>query len=267
MMRARVEGQLAAWRSCIAFHTMMPAISTGMAMKNSAMMMSPDRKIGARASARPPTASHQKGCGRRSGPDCRRNQAAASSRTPNRPATAAATVMAVPAIAVVRSPTGVVRRRISTESVPSPSFLKVAAITTASRLACSIASLLLGARTVSRLWRTLVWLGSDSRVASAAWPRIAASKARVTRASSRSLVVASSTVAAMRLASHDGTVSRNDHSTTASRSSPMPSTIRLPAKARRAPPEGAASDCPRPGPACLALSATSIMIPPDRSNA
>ena len=217
-------------------------------MKNSAMMMSPDRKTGARASARPPLATHQKGCGRRSGPDCKRSQLAASSRTPSTPATAAAMCMAVPTLAVVRSATAVVRRRISTESMPSPSLLKEAAITTAIRLARSIASSLVGARTVSLVWRTLVWFGCGSRVASAAWLRIADSKARVTRASLPSLVVANSTVAAMRLAIHDGTVSRNDHRRTASRSRPIPTTTRLPARARFAVGEG--------------LSVTSVMVTP-----
>jgi len=53
LYRARVEGQVAAARTCIVFHRMRPASSIGIAMTISATMISPGRRIGARITAVP----------------------------------------------------------------------------------------------------------------------------------------------------------------------------------------------------------------------
>jgi hypothetical protein len=94
--------------------------------------------------------------------------------------TAAPMLSAQPTVVVVRSANGVARPWTFTISLPSPSPAKAFSIASAILLARGIASALVGAVTVSWVWRILVWLGSGSKVASAAKVWRTASKARVT---------------------------------------------------------------------------------------
>ena len=226
-MWARVEGQLAAWRNCVVFQRMIPAIRIGIAMIISPMTISTGSKSGTNAIARPPAVAHQNCFGRPSVPLWPARKPSAISARPSSPATAAPMHSASPRNPVLLSATGVVRRRISAESVPSPSREKAACIASVISVACAIASVLDGARTLRRVWRTLVWLGSGSRLASALTRCRARSKARVTRASSRSVVVASSTVAKTLAAVQDGTTSHTSQASQAARSSAMPRAMRV----------------------------------------
>src|SRR5690349_8386064 len=228
-MRARVEGQLAAWRNCVVFHRMTPAIRSGIAMIISPTTISIGSKSGANAIARPPAVAAQNCFGRRSGPPWMRNRPSRISTRPRSPATAAPMRSTSPRNSVLLSATGVVRRRISAGSVPSPSREKAACIASLISVACALAAALDGARTLRRVWRTFVWFGSGSRSASTSGSirRRALSKARVTRASSRSVVVASSTVAMTLAAVQDGTRSRASQTSHAARSSAIPTPMRL----------------------------------------
>src|SRR5947209_3196503 len=174
---------------------MTTAIRIGIAMIIRPMTISTGSKSGTNAIARPPAVAHQNCFGRPSVPLLRARKPSAISARPSSPATAAPMRSASPRTPALLSATGIVRRRISADSVPSPSREKAPCIASVISVACAIASVLDGARTLRRVWRTLVWLGSASRLASASTRCRARSKARVTRASSRSVVVASSTVA------------------------------------------------------------------------
>src|SRR5947207_3990463 len=159
-MWARVEGQLAAWRNCVVFQRMIPAIRIGIAMIISPMTISTGSKSGTNAIARPPAVAHQNCFGRPSVPLWPARKPSAISARPSSPATAAPMHSASPRNPVLLSATGIVRRRISADSVPSPSREKAACIASVISVACAIASVLDGARTLRRVWRTLVWLGS-----------------------------------------------------------------------------------------------------------
>src|SRR5437868_2100474 len=148
---ARVEGQFAAWRNCVVFHRMTTAIRIGIAIIISAMTISTGSNSGANAIARPPAAAHQNCWGRPSVPLWPARKPSAISARPSSPATAAPMRSASPRNPVLLSATGIVRRRISAESVPSPSREKAACIASVISVACAIASVLDGARTLRRV--------------------------------------------------------------------------------------------------------------------
>src|SRR5256885_181816 len=119
-MWARVEGQLAAWRNCVVFHRMIPAIRIGIAMIISAMTISTGSKSGTNAIARPPAVAHQNCFGRPSVPLWPARKPSAISARPSSPATAAPMRSASPRTPALLSATGVVRRRISHDSAHFP---------------------------------------------------------------------------------------------------------------------------------------------------